>query len=221
MVTAAPSINSSPVWFFYQWSHSAGLWATIVLYDYCSNREDWKIKYLTSLIFTKEVRNEYGLVSQQCLQSSTQYAHTHTLFTWVLNTTYSSSLPGRQPHSVIQSLHDAGSLVDFLSALWRSNTTTLIWPFVSLKEKMSLNNSPHIYTRMKKNKVISIKIPLRKGDNKKYTVDHNQQSIWYLIGQKSQIPLQAINPLVSQSDCTYFKPQEDLLCHCPLQPYLR
>lgn len=88
MVTAAPSINSSPVWFFYQWSPSAGLWATIVFHDYCSNKEDWKIKYLTSLIFTIEVRSEYGLVSQQCLQSSTQYTYTHTLLTWGLNTIY-------------------------------------------------------------------------------------------------------------------------------------
>ena len=149
-VTAAPGINSSPVWFFYQWSPSADLWATIVLHDYCSNREDWKIKYLTFLIFTIEVRSEYGLVSQQCPQSSTQYTYIHTLLTWVLNTIYSSSLPGRQLQSLIQSLHDAGSLADFLSALWRPNMTTLIWPFVSLKEKMSLNNSPHIYTRTKK-----------------------------------------------------------------------
>lgn len=110
--------------------------------------------------------------------------HTHTLFTWVLNTTYSSSLPGRQPHSVIQSLHDAGSLVDFLSLLYEDQIQQLLSDHLYCWKKMSLNNSPHIYTRMKKNKVISIKIPLRKGDNK---VHSRPQSTIHMISYWTEI----------------------------------
>lgn len=208
MVTAAPSITSkvkarkklTPVLSdpfirkreSLQWSPLAGLWARIVLHDYCSSKEDWKIKYLTLLIFMVEVRNGYGLASQQCLPVLNSIC-THILLTHVLNTTYSSSLQGRQPHYLIQLLHDAGSLVDFLSALSSPNMTTLIWPFVWLKGKLSLNHSPHIYTTMKKKEQSDPqKIPLRKGDKRKYTVVKNPQSISYLPRQKSQIPGQAI-----------------------------
>lgn len=112
MVTAAPSITSkvkarkklTPALSdpfirkreSLQWSPLAGLWARIVLHDYCSSKEDWKIKYLTLLIFMAEVRNGYGLASQQCLPVLNSIC-THILLTHVLNTTYSSSLQHTHP----------------------------------------------------------------------------------------------------------------------------
>lgn len=52
--------------------------------------------------------------------------HIHTSYTYMLNRTDLPFSQGRQPHHLIQLLHEIGSPGDFLSILCSKNMATLI-----------------------------------------------------------------------------------------------